>query len=207
MSGTPALISAGLYFETLPSMEAIENVVRDGILSFDSLSGEPVHGRWEKTEAFILENHVRHHDCADEQGLLDLAQSLMAEPLINRGVGPWWEMHLCTTRDPSSRSMLLFRLEHACADGMAILQVLSRVATTVDGKPLPPATFQRPKRKAKSGPLAWLASLWDVVSSAFKVGNLPLGAFDSSCPCRPSKPGELLRFGERRLVAVLVAAF
>jgi len=113
-------------------------------------------------------------------------------------------MHLCTTSDPSSRSMLFFRLEHACADGMAILQVLSRVATTVDGRPLPPATFQRPKPSGRgsSGLMKWLGFAWDLITSTLKYANLPTGSFDSSCPLHPSKPCELLRFGERQLVAV-----
>ena len=198
MSGTPSVICAGLYFRELPSMAAIEQLVREGLLSFDSLSSRPVRGVWEACGPFELEKHVLRHDAADEEDLLAFAEAKMSEPLLNRDAGPWWEMWACTTRDPGSRSMLYFRVEHACADGMAILQVLSRIATTLEGAPLPPAVFRRAEPKGVS----WFGWLCNGLRSAFKYANLPLGSFDTACPFRPTPPCELLRFGERRLVVV-----
>ena len=197
MSGTPAIISAGLYFNELPSDSAIEALVKEQILSFDSLSGQPIGGRWEKV-GFDASKHILHHELDNEQGLIDFTQATMSAPLANREKGPWWEIHVCQTRDPSSRSMLFFRVEHACADGMAILQVLSRVATTVEGEPLPPAVFNRPKAK----PVSWWSWLCSGIASIFKYLNLPLGPFDSTCAFKPSRPCQLLKFGHRQLVVV-----
>ena len=75
-SGTPSVISAGLYFRELPSMAAIEQLVRGGLLSFDSLSGRPVGGVWEACESFELEKHVLRHDAADEEDLLAFAEAM-----------------------------------------------------------------------------------------------------------------------------------
>lgn len=108
-------------------------------------------------------------------------------------------MHLCNTTDPSSRAMLFFRVEHACADGMAILSVLSKLATTLEGEPLPPAVFTRPTPP----PISWLRWLCSGLGALLKYANLPLGAFDSSCPFRPHARGTLLTFSpNRKLVAI-----
>jgi len=87
-SGTPAVISAGLYFAELPDMSELETLVREKLLSFDALAGRPVSGRWEPC-AFEFEKHILKHECADESDLLAFAQSTMQIPLQNAQAGPW----------------------------------------------------------------------------------------------------------------------
>jgi hypothetical protein len=98
-------------------------------------------------------------------------------PLVNKAAGPWWEVHAVSTAD-NSKAMLFFRVEvsarsvcmvpsrpclcrcgdqsppppasqHACADGVALTQVLSKLCTSLDGSPLPAAAYSKqPKPKA-----------------------------------------------------------
>ena len=198
MSGTPAVISAGLYFDKLPTSDAVEKVVRDGFLSFDALNARPVDGRWVPCAAFDIKKHVFQVEVADEAAILAFVSSMLAKPLQNKDEGPWWEIHCIASRDTSSREMIFFRVEHACADGMALLQVLNRCSTSLEGTPLPPAVYTRPRPpKPSLGHLACSA-----LAATCKYLNLPLGAFDSVSPFHPSKPCELLTFGERKLVVV-----
>jgi len=167
------------------------------VLSFDTLSGQPVRGKWQPC-TFEFAKHVLYHECADEAALVAFAQETMNAPVRNKEHGPWWEMHMVTTRDAAGRSMIFFRVEHACGDGMAILQVLSRLGTTEDGQPLPEMSYMRPK----PAPISWFRWLCGAVGAFFKYANLPLGPFDSTCAFHPTKPCELLRFAPRRLVVV-----
>ena len=144
VTGTPTVISAAIYFEELPTREALESLVRDRLLRNDVLSGRPESGVWQPTEEFDMERHVMYHEVAGEVELDSFIQTHATEPLLNRDEGPWWEMHAVSTFEAGARELLLFRIEHACADGIALFQLLNQIATTEDGQQMPLAVYRKP---------------------------------------------------------------
>jgi len=106
-----------------------------------------------------------------------------------------------STREPQAREILFFRVEHACADGIALLQILSSIATTAEGSPLPVAEYRRPAKPAVSP----CTILCDFLGSFFKYATAPMGSFDTQLPIHP--PAEARKAGlqfssTRRLVTV-----
>ena len=190
VSGTPTVISAAVYFETLPSKADLEALVRDKVLAFDVLGGRPVRGRWQPVRAaFDLKRHLLFHEVDGEADIERFVQDNAAEPLLNKEEGPWWEIHAVSTREPQAREILFFRVEHACADGIALLQILSSIATTAEGSPLPVAEYRRPAKPAVSP----CTIMCDFLGSFFKYATAPMGSFDTQLPIHP--PAEARKAG------------
>eukprot|EP00966_Prymnesium_polylepis_P025238 581987-Prymnesium_polylepis.1 len=168
-------------------------------LSFDALAGVPKNGRWEPV-AFDESKHLLFAVVDNEAALVPWIEKAMVTPLVNKASGPWWEIHAVSTRD-ASQALLFFRVEHACADGIALTQVLSRVCTSLDGSPMPAAAYtKRPKEKAD-----FCAVLCAALKAAFKYAVLPFGPYDSDLPITPplAERAAGLHFnGQRKLVQV-----
>jgi len=183
VTGTPTVISAACYFETLPERGALEALVLHQLMQFDVLSGRPEGGQWRPVSAFDLTRHLLFHEVEDEDELTSFVNANAAEPLVNKAEGPWFEIHAVSTSSPQAREMLFFRIEHACADGIALLQILSRIATTADGSPLPVAEYSRSPKPAVNP----CSLLCDFLRGFCKYATLPLGAFDTQLPLHPPK--------------------
>ena len=193
------MISCAMHFKKLPSKAKIEEMINKHFLSFDSLAGQPINGRWTPV-TFDMSQHLFFVELPTEAALLPWMEKASVAPLVGREHGPWWEIHAVSTAD-KSQAMLFFRVEHACADGVALTQVLSRVATSLDGSPLPAAAYtKRPK-----APVDFCAVLCSALKAAAKYALLPFGAFDSDLPITPplAERARGLKFnGARRLVRV-----
>ena len=202
VTGTPTVISAAVYFETLPSKANLEALVRDKMLAFDVCAGRPEFGRWQPVGAtFDLGRHLLFHQVSSESDLALFVQNTSAKPLLNKGEGPWWEMHAVSTRDPMARELIFFRIEHACADGIALLQLLSHLVTTSDGSPLPVAEYRRPPSPI-ANPCALLCGF---LRSFLKYAIAPIGSFDTQLPVHPpleARHAGLHFSSQRRLVVV-----
>jgi len=179
-TGTPNVISAALYFKQLPSHAALSSLIQNHFLSFDALAGAPCKGRWEST-TFDESKHLLYDEVSSESQLLPWMEHAMMQPILNKDNGPWWELHAVSTKD-SSQALLFVRIEHACADGIALAQVLNKAATALDGSALPAAGYvKRPK-----GSEVGLCSLMcDALQKAFKYAVLPMASFDSDLPFTP----------------------
>lgn len=145
-TGTPTVVSAAIHFKKLPTRAALCEMIFKHVLTFDSLSGQPKNGRWQPVE-FDVSKHLFFVDLPTSAELLPWMEETTVEPLANRESGPWWQIHAVTLLD-SGEGVLLVMLEHACGDGIAMMQVLSRVATSLDGSPLPTSAYSKqPKEK------------------------------------------------------------
>ena len=200
VTGTPTVISAAIYFAKLPAREVLEGIVRDQLMSFDTLASRPEDGHccertaWRPT-AFELARHLLFHEVAGEADLTFFIENNTNEPIAAKDEGPWWEMHAVTTRE-ATREMLFFRIEHACADGIALLQILTRLATTPSGGGLPSVDYQRPPVAQPS----CLALACDFLAKMLKYAMLPLGGFDTQLPIHQPKEARQrgIRFSNRR---------
>ena len=176
VTGAQNVISAAIHFKQLPPHEAIRGTLIKNFLSFDSLAGLPTKGRWVPVD-FDESKHLFYTEVSSGAELLPWMEKAMVKPLANRENGPWWEIHALSTADKSD-AVLFFRVDHACADGVALTQVLSKVATSLDGSPLPTSPYtKRPKT-----PTDFCAALCSALKAAVKYALAPFGAMDSDLP-------------------------
>ena len=93
---------------------------------------------WEMDPAFNLDNHLHHIGLPGDSGKAELQQlvsDLISTPLDFRR--PLWQMHLVDHFDGGS--VLIVRIHHCIADGLALVQVLLSITDeTPDGQPLQP---------------------------------------------------------------------
>jgi WS/DGAT/MGAT family acyltransferase len=99
---------------------------------------------WEDDPFFDLRSHLHRMALpgpGDDQALQELLSDLISTPL-NR-TGPLWQVHLI--ENYRNGSVLLFRLHHCLADGMALTQVLRAMTDREPGTPRKvPAPAGRP---------------------------------------------------------------
>ena len=109
---------------------------------------------WEDDKEFDVDNHLTHialASPANDAALRKLVSDLMSAPLDY--AKPLWHMHLIDGyRDGS---VLLARVHHSIADGIALVRVLLSLTDETPDAPLP--TRQRKTRaRATAFPLEWL---------------------------------------------------
>jgi len=200
-SGTPAVVSAAMYFDSAPDKDSIERAVHERLLPFDVMSGRPEQGHWQPTPEFSMSSHLFYHDVDGENDLNSFIEANAAEPLRNKAHGPWWEIHSVRTRNPKARDMIFFRIEHACGDGIALMQMLSALATLEGGKEMPTTEYSRPPQP-KANPCALLC---DFLSKFCKYATVALGRFDTQLPIHPplaARQAGLKFSSQRRFVLV-----
>ena len=201
--GAPSgAISTAMYFEALPSAAALKALIREQLLSFDTFGCLYRNGRWVEPPGGVdVEQHVIEATVSSDAEMLAYCEKEMVRPLRNGTAAPLWELHLVANTARGGRSLLLFRNEHALGDGVALNQVLSRLATDVAGRRLPPASYTRPPKAPGKGPCALLA---EALRAVCKYLSAPFGPYDSDTPLvRPLAERRALTFGARRK-AVLV---
>ena len=132
---------------------------------------------WEDDEAFDIANHFSHIALpapGGEKALRELVSELMSTPLDTSK--PLWHVHLIDGHDGGS--VVLARIHHSIADGIALVQVMLSLTDSS------PAGSSR-QRKARSnrvngaGPLTWLSGavkLLDnpgrIAEGAYRLGRL-----------------------------------
>ena len=109
---------------------------------------------WQEDESFEIENHVSHvalPDPGDDAALRDLVSELMGVPL-DFGK-PLWHMHVIDGY--RGGSVILARIHHSLADGIALVRVL---LSLTDESPNPKPARTPPKRTSAGFrlPLDWL---------------------------------------------------
>lgn len=200
-NGVPSVISAMLYFDELPSDAAITELARE-FYSFDALSSRPQSGWW-VPQPFNRDHHVHAAQAEGEAGLLAFATQKLCEPLKHSADGaPRWELWVVTNTG-AGRQMLFVRVDHCCADGIALVQVLNRIARRADGRPLAPASYTRPPRPKQSAG----AACCDALAGLGKNLALPVGGYDAqlaiSAPADARKAGVAYPPGGRRKIVVV----
>lgn len=176
-TGTPSVISCAIHLASLPEKPQLEVLIREQLLGFDSLAGRPKNGRWVPVVPFEMEKHLFFTELPTENDFVPWIEECMLKPLVNKKDGPWWEV-FAVSAHRGTKAMLFFRIEHVCADGIALTQVLARVATFLDGSPMPPCEYT--KRQAPK--TDFCSTACGAINAAGKYAVLPFGAFDSDLP-------------------------
>jgi diacylglycerol O-acyltransferase / wax synthase len=109
---------------------------------------------WEDDPTFDVDNHVTHIGLAapaDETALRRLVSELMSEPLDY--TKPLWHMHVIDGYEGGS--VILTRIHHAIADGIALVRVLLSLTESEAGWKTPARPRPRPSQGLRLS-LDWL---------------------------------------------------
>ena len=125
---------------------------------------------WQDDASFNIDNHVSHVALpapGGEKALREIVSELMSSPLD--ATKPLWHVHLIDTHD--GRSVVLARIHHSIADGIALVQVM---LSLTDPRPKQPA-----RKTNNAGPLDWLSSAMKLLDNpgriaegAYRLGRL-----------------------------------
>jgi len=145
----PMMIVGLIVLRDRLRLSSLRRLIAERFLRFDRFRSVPVRdeagARWVPVEDFDLGDHVLRVALPDPAGrreLEALAGELASAPL-NPG-RPLWSFHLVDKYDGGSA--LIVRIHHCYADGIALLQVLLRLADPAPGAAPPeggglPSTF------------------------------------------------------------------
>ena len=114
-------ISTALYFSELPSPDEVRALLREKLLSFDVFTSVFRSGHWVAVVVDVAA-HVFEATVGSEAELLAYCETEMLKPLRNGANAPLWEVHMVRNTASGGRSMLLFRVDHAIGDGIALNQ-------------------------------------------------------------------------------------
>ncbi len=130
---------------------------------------------WQDDAKFDIDNHVSHVALPSPGGdktLRTMVSELMSTPLDT--TKPLWHVHLIDTHD--GRSVVLARIHHSIADGIALVQVM---LSLTDASPTPTRGTKRPRPTNHSGRLDWLSGavkLLDnpgrIAEGAYRLGRM-----------------------------------
>ena len=122
----PMVINGIFELQGRMSIEAVQRLLQERLLRFDRfgqkiVDPESARPRWVDDPDFTVERHVRaEHALDDDAEIPDAIAPLISSPLpLDR---PPWVIHVFEL--PEDRTLLLCRLHHSIADGMALLRVL-----------------------------------------------------------------------------------
>lgn len=137
---------------------------------------------WQDDARFDIDNHVSHIALpppGGEKVLRELVSEIMSTPLDFSK--PLWHVHLVDGLEQGS--VVVARVHHAIADGIALVRVL---LSLMDSTPNPAPARRRSSRNDSAGPLDW-------VPAAIKSGI----AAGEEVIADPGRLGEAARFGAR----------
>ncbi|KAF4675059.1 hypothetical protein FOL46_002974 [Perkinsus olseni] len=146
---TPAcnVINCEVFFKDgLPAADKVEKLVREDLLSFVRFSAVPdlkSHG-WKMVDV-DLANHIFTYKPVENRQALDAK----VDEIVNTdlpGDKPLWQVHLLpAATGAEQKDCVVFRCHHTVADGLCLVQLLDKVATTPDGKPIKFVNFKAKK--------------------------------------------------------------
>ena len=182
-AGHQTVITAELLFATLPTRSAVEELVRSLLGSFDALSGRPSDKfeHWVPCAVDPKELIFEHEIDGGPNSMQALVEQLIMQPIRHKATGPWWEVHRVYNKaagasplwGPPEHHRLIVRIEHACGDGIALSQVLSKIAGT------PAQAYKAKPSVTKPNPCALLC---DAIGSVARTLAAALGPHDTSLP-------------------------
>lgn len=135
---------------------------------------------WEDDERFDIDNHFSHLALpppGGERALRELVSEVMSTPLDFSK--PLWHVQL--VEGLQGGSVVVARVHHAIADGIALVRVL---LSLMDSSPDAPVVRRRPERDGGGGPLDWLPA---ALSRGVAAGQDLIE--------NPGRVGEAARFG------------
>ncbi len=195
------MITAVLWFEGRLDFERLRTVVRERLVErYPRFRQRVVLGRlgvphWEDVPDFDLDAHLERLEVpapGDHAALEALVSRWMSTPLERSR--PLWQLHV--VEGAEGGDVLLARLHHCLADGIALARVLLTLTDGEDGEE-GVAPEEAPREERPAGLARWVRRAGVVAGTARKV--LKKGA---ELAAEPILAGDLLRQGARGAAAV-----
>jgi WS/DGAT/MGAT family acyltransferase len=140
------MITGMVFFDQMMDFDDLLDVIEKRFLAFPRFRHKAVVGTrqcyWEEDVDFDIRNHVRRTalpGAADLFELQELVSELASTPLDHSK--PLWQFHLVENFEGGP--VLVARIHHCYADGIALIQVLLSLTDT------DPAGHQRPRSKSR----------------------------------------------------------
>ncbi len=154
------MITGVMIFSDPLSYEQVVRVVSERFLRYDRFRQRVVHSRlpmrpsrWVVDRNFDLRAHIHRMSLptpGDQSALEEVVSNLMSTPLDY--TKPLWQFHLI--ENYNGGSVLLGRLHHSIADGIALMRVM---LSMTDNSPEPEIANEHQGRRAHGGGLATMA--------------------------------------------------
>lgn len=166
----PMMITALMVLESPLDVRRFQRLLRERLLAFDRFRQRVVRrgdaAWWENDPHFNLSNHVHVIGLPGRAGKRELQQlvgDLASTPLDYRH--PLWQTHIIDHYHGGS--VVISRLHHCIADGIALVQVLLSLADEQ-----PDADIPAPQRRARPRPAR--SPVWRLVQSTLYLGRRAL---------------------------------
>lgn len=194
------IIGTVLYFDKLPSVDAIKNVFRV-FLNYERFTCYPKQtwfgNRWTKPEHFDYDKHFVEVRTHNDQQLLQYIDEALPKKIRQGDKAPQWEVHIIT--NTRGKSAILVRISHIVGDGVSFVTLMDKVFQDQQGHALNMGSpISRPNAIAnKAGRGTVLSLVGKVVKATLEVLQTPASAFDTKTAFSARPPGEL-KFTPRR---------
>ncbi|EER17754.1 conserved hypothetical protein [Perkinsus marinus ATCC 50983] len=202
------VINCEVFFKAdLPDDSAVEKLVKENLLSFVRFSAVPdvkCHG-WKMVDVDLADHVFTHDPVKDRQELDTEVDKIINEDLPSDK--PLWQVHfLPAAVGAQQKNCVVFRCHHTVADGLTLVQLLDKVATTPDGEPVTFVNYKA-KKPVVFGPikkfffnilycLEWVRSF----VSNMHEGSLPLEtSFGFNAPLS-HRSGDMKYSGDRKSI-------
>lgn len=139
-------ITGKMVLETKLSKERLRQIIENRFLLHERFKKKVIHkfGKpfWRTDEAFNVDAHI-HHIALPDKGnykeLQSIVSDLISQPLDSDK--PLWQVHLIDNYNGGS--VLIWRIHHAIADGIALVKVLfALTAETKSASLIPPSLIK-----------------------------------------------------------------
>ncbi|KAF4666969.1 hypothetical protein FOL47_003828 [Perkinsus chesapeaki] len=148
------VINCEVFFKNgLPAKEDINRLVKEGLLSFVRFSAVPdvkTHG-WKVVDVDLADHIFTHEPFKTRKALDDEVDKIINTDLP--ADKPLWQVHVLPAAEGAEqKDCVIFRCHHTVADGLSLVQLLDKVATTPDGKPVKFVNYKA-KKPVQRGPV------------------------------------------------------
>mmetsp|Transcript_5461 Transcript_5461/g.9889 ORF Transcript_5461/g.9889 Transcript_5461/m.9889 type:complete len:497 (-) Transcript_5461:82-1572(-) len=180
-AGSITHLTLVFYFDDCPSLADVIESAR-ALLEYDRFCSVPVaepsaifESSWRKVE-FEFEEHFGERKVNGDEEFEAVLTTFALKHFKQPENSPLWRFDVL--RNTNGRSAVVWRLDHSIGDGIGILPVGYKFATTMDGKPAKPMTFRRKKIKGKKGVslTGWLNTVLKDIKTVTSLAN---GPFDN----------------------------
>ena len=202
------IINVVLSFDSAPEFSKVAELIAQ-LMQVERLGGVPTekNGVWTivprqaPPSAGELERHLTVLNVDDTPSLWSKVSEITLGGLLkpDRIKEPWWEMVLL--RNAKGPSSILLRVHHVIGDGIALVGLVRKILTQVDGSPVPDYFSQMGRSPSKGNAItAFLGTAVGALSAAVECLTLGMSKFDSDLAFSGKNKSAISYSGKRRIL-------
>jgi len=212
-------INVALYFETCPSVQALEEVASK-ILEYERCSGIPVgtdgknDWHFQQLSDIPVSKLVRTFQASGDEAIHALIEEHVntddlrntmttnTNTMVERDGLPWFEL-VRFVNTGKGKSAVVLRIDHTIGDGVAVVNIFENVATYADGtlmKELIPSSMSKKFQKKRSFWAGVVVMFFKLIVSFFRVLTLAATKFDDDYTFRRCVQKDMTYSGSRKQI-------